>query len=42
MIIHFDKTNDVKCYIGQFYKKKFMEVLKNESYTNTYDTQRNN
>ena len=41
-IIHFDKTNDVKCYIGQFYKKKFMEVLKNESYTNTYDTQRNN
>ncbi len=37
-IIHFDKTNEIKCYIGQVYKKKFLEVLKNESYTNTNDT----
>ena len=37
--IHFDKTNDVKCYIGQVYKKNFLEVLKYESNTNNYDTQ---
>lgn len=36
--IHFDKTDEMKCYIGQVYKKKFLEVLKNESYTNSYDT----
>ena len=38
-VIHFDKANNLKCYIGQVYKKKFLEVLKNESYTNTNDTQ---
>ena len=37
-IIHFDKTGEIKCYIGQVYRKKFLEVLKNESYTNTNDT----
>lgn len=26
--IHFDKTNKLKCYIGQVYRKKFLEVLK--------------
>jgi len=36
--IHFDKTNDVKCYIGQVYKKNFLEVLKYESNTTNYDT----
>lgn len=25
--IHFDKTNKLTCYIGQGYKKKFLEVL---------------
>ena len=37
-IIHFDKTGEIKCYIGQVYRKKFLEVLKHESYTNTNDT----
>jgi len=37
-IIHFDKTNTKQCYIGQVYKKNFLEVLKHESYTNTYGT----
>lgn len=34
--IHFDKTDKLKCYIGQNYKKKFLEVLNNddESCTN--------
>ena len=29
--IHFDKTNNVVCSIGQVYKKNFLEVFKNES-----------
>mgnify|MGYP004581366851 CR=1 FL=1 len=37
-IIHFDKTGEIKCYIGQVYRKKFLEVFKNESYTNSNDT----
>lgn len=37
-VVHFDKTNNLKCYIGQVYKKNFLEVLKHESYTNTNDT----
>lgn len=32
-IIYFDKNNQLTCSIGQVYKKKFMEVLKNESNT---------
>ena len=36
--IHFDKTNDVKCYIGQVYKKNFLEVLNYESNTNSTTT----
>ena len=36
--IHFDKTNDVKCYIGQVYKKNFWEVLNYESNTNSNNT----
>ena len=33
--IHFDKTNKLKCYIGQHYRKKFLEVINNDnkSYT---------
>ena len=30
-IIHFDKTNKLKCYIGQVYRKKFLEVLDNDN-----------
>lgn len=37
-VIHFDKANNLKCYIGQVYRKKFLEVFKHESYTNTNDT----
>ena len=29
-IVHFDKTNRLKCSIGQVYKKKFLEVIKND------------
>lgn len=36
--IHFDKTDKIKCYIGQNYRKKFLEVINNESYTNSNDT----
>lgn len=33
--IHFDKTDKLKCYIGQHYRKKFLEVINNDnkSYT---------
>lgn len=33
--IHFDKTNELTCSIGQVYKKNFLEVLNNESNANT-------
>ena len=32
-VIHFDKTNTLNCYIGQVYKKKFLEVINNEHNT---------
>lgn len=28
--IYFDKANELKCYIGQNYRKKFLEVINNE------------
>lgn len=34
--IHFDKTNDLTCSIGQVYKNNFLEVLNNEFNANTY------
>lgn len=36
--IHFDKTDKLKCYIGQAYRKKFLGVINNESYTNSIVT----
>ncbi|MBO5348661.1 MAG: response regulator transcription factor [Clostridia bacterium] len=33
--IHFDKTNKLKCYIGQTYRKKFLEVFNNDNRFNT-------
>lgn len=36
--IHFDKTCNKKCYIGQVYRKKFLEVLNNESNTSFNNT----
>lgn len=33
--IHFDKTNGLKCYIGQAYKKNFLEVFNNDYKFNT-------